>query len=76
MAKDKIEVGVVVKQCKDCEYNLKCDDCFYRDFAKTTVKEIIFKAYLKLAKTICEDYPEMRYYLDATIEELGEENNG
>lgn len=40
------------------------------EIATHTVKEITVKAYSKLAKTILEDYPDMEYYLNGTIEEL------
>ena len=41
------------------------------EIATRTVKEITIKAYSKLAKAIIKDYPDMQYYLDGTIEELG-----
>lgn len=70
MAKDTTKIDVGIKQCKDCEYYLKCEECSYRGFYRATVKEIIVAAYSKLAKAIIEDYPDMEYYLYGTIEEL------
>lgn len=48
MENDAVEIGVEVKECKKCEYKLRCEECV----CKTEEKSVINA--LKVIKDECE----------------------
>ena len=45
---DKLEIGVEVKECKKCEYKLRCEECEHKNEKKSVINA------LKVLKDECE----------------------
>lgn len=45
----KVECGVEIKKCAECEYKLRCDECVYK------LDNISLKKAIKVIKGVCEE---------------------